>query len=218
MNNVVRVAYQAMAAAMGGAQSLHTNSLDETLALPTEGAVQLALRTQQILAYETGVPNVIDPLGGSYFVEGLTDSMEKDAEALFEEIKEVGGVVKGIELGWFQNRIHQSSMRFQHEVEQKRRIVVGVNDFMDEGSADDLEILRVSDAPEREQRERLAKLRETRDQAEVERCLVTLREAAAQDVNIMPAMLDCARAYCTLFEIRHALEEVFGAYREPVFF
>ena len=218
MNNVVRVAYQAMAASMGGAQSLHTNSLDETLALPTEPAVQLALRTQQVLAYETGVPNVIDPLGGSYFVEALTDRMEKDAEALFDEIKEIGGVVKGIELGWFQNQIHQSSMRFQHEVEQKRRIIVGVNDFMDEGSADELEILRVSDAPEREQRERLAKLRETRDQTEVERCLVALREAAAQDINVMPAMLDCARAYCTLFEIRHALEEVFGAYREPVFF
>ena len=218
MNNVVRVAYQAMAAAMGGAQSLHTNSLDETLALPTEGAVQLALRTQQVLAYETGVPNVIDPLGGSYFVEGLTDRMESEAEALFTEIEEVGGVVKGIELGWFQNRIHQSSMQFQHEVEQKRRIVVGVNEFMDEAGADDLEILRVSDAPEREQRERLATLRETRDQTEVERCLVALREAAAQDINIMPAMLDCARAYCTLFEIRHALEEVFGAYREPVFF
>jgi len=218
LNNVVRVAYQAMAAAMGGAQSLHTNSLDETLALPTESAAQLALRTQQILAYETGVPNVIDPLGGSYYVEALTDRMEKEAEALFDEIEAIGGVVKGIELGWFQRNIHQSSMRVQHEVEQKRRIIVGVNDFMDESHAEDLEILKVSDAPERAQRERLAKLRATRDDAEVERCLVVLREAAAQDINVIPAMLDCARAYCTLFEIRHTLEEVFGAYREPVFF
>ncbi len=218
MNNVVRVAYQAMAAAMGGAQSLHTNSLDETLALPTESAAQLALRTQQILAYETGVPNVIDPLGGSYYVEALTDRMEEEAEALFDEIRSIGGVVKGIELGWFQRQIHQSSMRVQHEVEQKRRIIVGVNDFMDESHADDLEILKVSDAPERAQRERLAELRATRDEAEVERCLTTLREAAAQDMNVIPAMLDCSRAYCTLFEIRHALEEVFGAYREPVFF
>jgi len=218
MNNVVRVAYQAMAAAMGGAQSLHTNSLDETLALPTESAAQLALRTQQILAYETGVPNVIDPLGGSYYVEALTGRMEKEAESLFDEIKTIGGVVNGIELGWFQRQIHQSSMRVQHEVEQKRRIIVGVNDFMDEGRADDLEILKVSDAPERAQRERLAKLRATRDAAEVERCLAALGEVAAQDMNVIPAMLDCARAYCTLFEIRHALEEVFGAYREPVFF
>ena len=218
MNNVVRVAYQAMAAAMGGAQSLHTNSLDETLALPTESAVQVALRTQQILAYETGVPNVIDPLGGSYYVEALTDRMEKEAEALFDEINAMGGVVKGIESGWFQRQIHQSSMRMLHEVEQKRRIIVGVNDFMDETQADEHEILKVSDAPERAQRERLNKLRATREQAEVERCLVALREAAAQDINVIPAMLDCARAYCTLFEIRHALEEVFGAYREPVFF
>jgi methylmalonyl-CoA mutase N-terminal domain/subunit len=218
MNNVVRVAYQAMAAAMGGAQSLHTNSLDETLALPTEPAVQLALRTQQILAHETGVPNVIDPLGGSYFVESLTDKMEEDAEALFREIDAIGGVVKGIESGWVQRQIHQSAMRFQHEVEQKRRIVVGVNAFMDETHADDLEILRVSDAPERLQREQLAKLRTTRDEVAVERHLTALREAAARDENVMPAMLDCARAYCTLFEIRHAMEEVFGAYREPAFF
>lgn len=218
MNNVVRVAYQAMAAVMGGAQSLHTNSLDETLALPTESAAQLALRTQQILAYETGVPNVIDPLGGSYYVEALTDRIEKEAEALFDEIKTIGGVVKGIELGWFQRQIHQSSMRAQHEVEQKRRVIVGVNDFMDESHTDDLEILRVSDGPERTQRERLANLRATRDEAEVERCLAAVRDAAAHDMNVIPAMLDCARAYCTLFEIRHALEEVFGAYREPVFF
>ena len=144
--------------------------------------------------------------------------MEEDAEALFREIDAIGGVVKGIESGWVQRQIHQSAMRFQHEVEQKRRIVVGVNAFMDETHADDLEILRVSDAPERLQRERLAKLRTTRDEVAVERHLTALREAAARDENVMPAMLDCARAYCTLFEIRHAMEEVFGAYREPAFF
>ena len=217
MNNVVRVAYQALAAALGGAQSLHTNSLDETLALPTQGAVKLALRTQQILAYETGVTNVIDPLGGSYFVEALTDRMEREAESLFGEIAAAGGVAKGIESGWFQRQIHQSALRFQHEVEQRQRVIVGVNDFVDDGD-EDVEILRVSEGPEREQRARLAELRERRDQAEVDRCLAALRGAAERDENVIPAMVDCARSYCTLYEIRCALEEVFGAYREPVFF
>ena len=217
MNNVVRVAYQGMAAALGGTQSLHTNSLDETLALPTEDAVKLALRTQQILAYETGIANVIDPLAGSYYVEALTDRMESEAEAVFDEIERLGGVVKGIENGWFQRQIHQSALRYQHEVEQKRRIVVGVNEFEDSDEAE-LEILTVSEAPAEFQRRRLSELKERRDEAEVERCLAALRGAAAADDNVIPAMLDCARAYCTLFEIRHALEEVYGAYREPVFF
>jgi methylmalonyl-CoA mutase N-terminal domain/subunit len=217
MNNVVRVAYQALAAALGGAQSLHTNSLDETLALPTEDAVKLALRTQQILAHETGAANVADPLGGSYYVEALTDRMEREAEALFTEIAGVGGVVKGIEMGWFQRQIHQSALRFQHEVEQKRRIIVGVNEYEDEGDHD-LEVLRVTDGPGAEQRRKLAALRKQRDDGRAQRAMAALREAAERDENVMPAMLDCARAYCTLFEIRHALEEVYGAYREPVFF
>ncbi len=217
MNNVVRVAYQAMAAALGGAQSLHTNSLDETYALPTEESVTLALRTQQILAYETGVANVIDPLGGSYFLEALTDRMEREAESLFAEIAAQGGVVPGIESGWFQRQIHQSAMRFQREVEDRRRLVVGVNAFRD-GSGSDLEILKVSDEPARVQRRRLQALRAQRDNAQVERALTALRTAAERDDNVIPAMLDCARAYCTLFEIRHALEEVYGAYREPVIF
>ena len=217
MNNVVRVAYQGMAAALGGTQSLHTNSLDETLALPTEDAVKLALRTQQILAYETGIANVIDPLAGSYYVEALTDRMESEAEAVFDEIERMSGVVKGIENGWFQRHIHQSALRYQHEVEQKRRIVVGVNEFEDSDEAE-LEILTVSEAPAEFQRRRLSELKERRDEAEVERCLAALHGAAEADDNVIPAMLDCARAYCTLFEIRHALEEVYGAYREPVFF
>jgi methylmalonyl-CoA mutase N-terminal domain/subunit len=217
MNNVVRVAYQALAAALAGAQSLHTNSLDETLALPTEDSVKLALRTQQILAYETGVANVIDPLGGSYYVEGLTDRMEREAEALFAEIRASGGVVKGIETGWFQRQIHLSSLRFQQDVERHARVIVGVNDF---GDADgtEVEILTVSDAPEAWQRRRLAALRQRRDQAAVDRAVLALKSAAEHDRNVIPAMLDCARAYGTLFEIRHALEEVYGAYREPVFF
>jgi methylmalonyl-CoA mutase N-terminal domain/subunit len=217
MNNVVRVAYQAMAAALAGAQSLHTNSLDETLALPTEGAVKLALRTQQILAHETGVANVMDPLGGSYYVESMTNRMEQEAENLFEQINKLGGVVRGIEGGWYQRQIAQSALRFQHEVEQHRRVVVGVNDFMDQ-DGEELEILKVSEAADTTQRERLASLRARRDNGRVEECLVALREAAARDENLIPPMLDCARSYCTLYEIRHALEAVYGAYREPVFF
>jgi len=217
MNNVVRVAYQALAAALAGAQSLHTNSLDETLALPTEDAVKLALRTQQVLAYETGIANVIDPLGGSYYVEALTNRMEAEAEAIFQEIQRFGGVVKGIEQGWFQRQIHQSSMRFQHEVEQKRRIIVGVNEFTDSDESE-LEILKVSDEAERHQTRRLAELRARRDQKRVDRALHELKAAAERDDNVIPPMLECARAYCTLFEIRHVLEEVYGAYREPVFF
>ncbi|MBI3081644.1 MAG: methylmalonyl-CoA mutase, partial [Gemmatimonadetes bacterium] len=217
MNTVVRVAYQALAAVLGGTQSLHTNSLDETLALPTEDSVQLALRTQQILAYETGVANVIDPLGGSYYVEALTQRMERQAEALFEEIARIGGVVRGIETGWFQRQIAQSALRFQQEVEQHRRTIVGVNDFTVE---DDhaVEMLKVSDDADVTQRQRLQRLRARRDQAAVERALAALRAAAERDQNTIPPMLDCARTYCTLYEIRHALEQVYGAYREPVFF
>jgi methylmalonyl-CoA mutase N-terminal domain/subunit len=217
MNNVVRVAYQAMAAALSGAQSLHTNSLDETMALPTEDAVKLALRTQQILAYETGIANVIDPLGGSYFVEAMTDRMEREAEDLFDQIGKLGGVVRGIESGWFQRQIAQSALRFQHEVEQHRRVVVGVNDFIDQ-DGQELEILQVSEAADSTQRARLASLRATRDGDRVEECLTALREAAERDENVIPPMLDCARSYCTLYEIRHALEAVYGAYREPIFF
>ncbi len=217
MNNVVRVAYQALAAVLAGTQSLHTNSLDETYALPTEDSVRLALRTQQILAHETGVPNVIDPLGGSYYVEALTDQMEREAEALFGEIEQVGGVRRGIEAGWFQQQIAQSARRFQHEVEQKRRVLVGVNAFVTEDEPE-LEVLRVTKSADETQRRRLAELRARRDDTRVQTTLAALRAAAEREENVIPPMLDCARAYCTLFEIRHALEEVYGAYREPVFF
>jgi methylmalonyl-CoA mutase N-terminal domain/subunit len=216
-NNVVRVAYQALAAVLGGTQSLHTNALDETLALPTEESVRIALRTQQIIAYETGVPNVADPLGGSYYIEALTDGLEREAEGLFAEIEAQGGVVKAIESGWFQRQIAHSSMRFQAELEQGRRTIVGVNDFVEEAEAP-VEILKVGDAAERTQRQRIAALRARRDQELVAERLTALRQAAAEDRNIIPAMLDCARAYCTLYEIRHVLEEIYGSYREPVFF
>ncbi|HEY9504597.1 MAG TPA: methylmalonyl-CoA mutase family protein [Gemmatimonadales bacterium] len=216
-NNIVRVAYQALAAVLGGTQSLHTNALDETLALPTEESVRVALRTQQILAYETGVPNVADPLGGSYYVEALTDALEREAEGLFAEIEAQGGVVRAIESGWFQRQIARSSMRFQSEVEQQRKTVVGVNRYV-EDEEPPVEILKVGDEAERTQRARLARVRDRRDAALVAERLAALGSAAAQDRNIIPAMLDCARAYCTLYEIRHVLEEIYGNYREPVFF
>jgi methylmalonyl-CoA mutase N-terminal domain/subunit len=216
-NNIVRVAYQGLAAVLGGTQSLHTNALDETLALPTEGSVRIALRTQQILAFETGVPNVADPLGGSYYVEALTDGMEREAAGLFAEIEAQGGVVKAIEGGWFQRQIAQAASRFQTEMEQRRRLVVGVNEFVEEDEPP-VDILKVTDQAEQTQRKQMALLRASRDASLVEARLAELGRAAVEDRNIIPAMLDCARAYCTLFEIREVLERVYGTYREPVFF
>ena len=217
-NNVVRVAYQAMAAVLGGAQSLHTNSMDETLALPTEKAVTIALRTQQILAYETGVPNTIDPLAGSYYVEALTDRMEAEAEEIFERIDQQGGVVPGIESGWFQRRIAASAARQQAEVEAGFRKVVGVNDFTEGAEDVAIDTLRIDPSVERRHRASMARLRSERDGDRVEASLAALRAAAASDANLVPRILDCARAYCTLYEIRAAMEDIFGAYREPVFF
>jgi methylmalonyl-CoA mutase N-terminal domain/subunit len=218
MNNVVRVAYQAMAAALGGTQSLHTNSMDETLALPTEHSVQVALRTQQVLAFESGIANVIDPLGGSYYVEALTDKLEREAESLFQEIEQVGGVVRALETGWLQRRIAESAARQQWEIEQHRRVIVGVNEFITENDELTIPLLKIGEDTERDQRARLATLRATRDNLLVARRLDALRAAARTTENLVPHILDCARAYATLFEIRAAMEDVFGAYREPVFF
>jgi len=217
MNNVVRVAYQALAAVLGGTQSLHTNSLDETLALPTEEAARLALRTQQIIAHETGAAEVIDPLGGSYYLETLTDRLEREAEAMFAEIQSIGGVVQGIESGWFQRQIARSAAQYQREVESGQRIIVGVSDFVSEDDHP-VEIMKVSNDAEENQRRRLARLRAERDNPLAQQRLEALRQAAVQERNVIGPMLDCARAYCTLHEIRHALESVYGAYREPVFF
>ena len=177
MNNVVRVAYQALAAVLGGTQSLHTNSMDETLALPTEQAVQVALRTQQVLAYETGVPAVSDPLGGSYYVEALTDKLEADAEELFRQIDEQGGVVAGLESGWFQRKIAQSASRHQWEIERNQRTIVGVNDFVSEGEELTIPLLKVGREAEEEQRRQMAQMRATRDNALCERRLEALRVA-----------------------------------------
>ena len=217
-NNIVRVAYQAMAAVLGGTQSLHTNSMDETLALPTEKSVRIALRTQQILAYETGVANTIDPLAGSYFVEALTDRLEREAEEIFQEIERLGGVVPGIEMGYFQREIALSAQRQQQDIETADRTIVGVNAFTEGGQDSDIDVLKITDAPEKRQRERLAGLRAWRDTARVEATLNELRAAAREQRNVLEPMLECVRAYGTLYEIRRALEDVYGAYREPIFF
>jgi len=218
MNNVVRVAYQALAAVLGGTQSLHTNSMDETLALPTEQAVQVALRTQQVLAYETGVPNVTDPLGGAYYLEALTNQLEEEAEALFGEIDRVGGVVQGLEQGWFQRKIAESAARQQWEIEQHRRVIVGVNEFVTDEPELTIPLLRIGEDVDRRQREGLGALRKKRDNAACQQALDALKSAARGTENTMPYILECARRYCTLYEIRAAMESVFGAYREPVFF
>ena len=216
-NNIVRIAYQAMAAVLGGTQSLHTNAMDETLALPTEHAVRVALRTQQILAYETGVSNTIDPLAGSFYVESLTDQLETEAEAIFDEIDALGGVVAGIESGYFQGQIALSSRRFQREVDSKRRIIVGLNDFIESDDVP-IEILKIGEEAGRKQSARLAKLRERRDGGAVAEALGRLEKAARDDDNLMPPMLDAVRAYATLGEIRTTLERVYGRFQEPVTF
>ena len=218
LNNVARVAYQAMAAVLGGTQSLHTNALDETLALPTERSVRVALRTQQILAYETGAASVADPLGGSYYVEALTDQLEREAEGLFAEIDAQGGVVDAIEKGWFQRQIAASAARYQVDVDTGRRLVVGVNAFEEEEADEPVDILKIGVEADHTQREGLAALRATRDNPKADAALAELHRAGIEERNVIPAMMDCARAYCTLYEIRFALERVYGAYREPVFF
>jgi methylmalonyl-CoA mutase N-terminal domain/subunit len=164
------------------------------------------------------VPNVTDPLGGSFYVEALTDQLEREAEALFAQVDEIGGVVRGLEDGWFQRRIAESAARQQWEIEQRRKVIVGVNDFVTDEEALTIPLLRIGDEAEEEQRRSMAEMRTRRDGALVEQRLARLRQAAGGSENVVPFILDCARAYCTLYEIRAALEDVFGAYREPVFF
>jgi len=211
--NIARTAIEAMAAVLGGTQSLHTNAMDEVLALPTDKAARIALRTQQLLAYETGAANTIDPLGGSYFVEALTDEMERQAEAYFKRIDEIGGVIPAIEAGFFQKEIADAAFRYQNEVEQKRRIMVGVNEFtVDE--EEPLEILRMDPGLESQQAERVREVRRRRDQAQATNALNRLRKAAAGNDNLMPYILDAVRAYATEGEIMQAMIEVFGTYTE----
>ncbi len=217
-NNIVRTAFQALAGVLGGTQSLHTNSMDETLALPSEKAVKIALRTQQIIAYETGVTNTIDPLGGSYFVEALTDKMEKEAEAYFEKIEALGGVIPAIEAGFFQREIAEAAYRYQLELDAKTKIIVGVNDFSEEDSEPDIPILVISPEVEIKQRKRLGELRQSRNNGEVEKTLAALNRAAADGTNLMPKLIDCTRAYVTLGEMCSSLTEVFGVHEEIAVF
>src|ERR671914_74295 len=217
LNNVVRTATEALSAVLGGTQSLHTTSFDEALALPTEEAVRVALRTQQILAHETGVANTIDPLGGSYFVEALTDRMDEAAYAYFARIDELGGMVEAIKQNYPQREIADASFRLQEEVERGDRIVVGVNRYQQQDDAG-LEILRIPPELERKQIGRVQAVRARRDGEAAERALASLREAAAADRNLMEPLLDAARAHCSEGEIVESLQRVFGTYTEtPVF-
>ena len=216
--NIVRTALEALAAVLGGCQSLHTNSFDEALALPTEHAVKLALRTQQVIAHETGVASTIDPLGGSYYLEDLTNRLEQEAYDYFGRIRDLGGVVEAIKENFFQREIAEASFRFQSEVESGDRVIVGVNRFEDTDERE-LEILKIDAALERKQIERVQALRARRDSAAVSSALARLKQgAAAADTNLMPAIIDASRAYVTMGEMCDALRETWGVWREtPVF-
>ncbi len=210
--NLVRVGYQALAAVLGGCQSLHTNSMDETLALPSEHAVTLALRTQQVLAFETGVTNTIDPLGGSYFVESLTQSMRNQAQDYFDRIEKAGGMIAAIESGYLRNEIASSAFAYQREVDARRKIIVGVNAF-EEGEAKPLELLKIEESVETEQCERLKRVKKSRSSEETRRVLDRVRKVASAGENLMPALLEAARARATVGEIMNALADVLGRYR-----
>jgi methylmalonyl-CoA mutase N-terminal domain/subunit len=217
-NNIVRTAFQALSAVLGGTQSLHTNSMDETLALPSEKAVRIALRTQQLIAHETGVVNTIDPLAGSYFIEAKTRELEEKAEEYFRRVDELGGVVKAIEAGFFQREIGRSAYEYQKAVERERKIVVGVNRFQLEDEKIDIPLLKIDPQTEIEQRNAVRKVRADRDNDKAARELARLKTAAASEDNLMPVILDCARCYCTEGEIIETLKEVFGEYQEPPIF
>ncbi|MCK6582898.1 MAG: methylmalonyl-CoA mutase family protein [Anaerolineales bacterium] len=213
-NNIVRVAIQALAAVLGGTQSLHTNSMDEALALPSEHAVKVALRTQQVIAEESGVTNTVDPLGGSFFVEAQTDRMEKDAYAYFRRIEDLGGVIPALEKGFMQSEISDAAYRYQREIDENRRRIVGVNAYLDEKPAA-IPILKMDPNGHSRQLSRLNEVRKTRDSGRVGQTLDALRIACEGTENTMPYILDCARAYCTLGEIIGVMTKVFGKYEEP---
>ncbi len=216
-NNVVRTAIQALAGVLGGTNSLHTNSLDETLALPTDFAVKLALRTQQVIAHESGVANTIDPLGGSYFVEDLTTKMERGCFDYFRRIDELGGMVEAIEAGFPQREIMDAAYAYQRAVDAKEKIVVGVNDFVD-AEEHPLEILYIDDAVEDVQKKAVAELRRTRDGKAVSTALAVLRQACRDGKNVMPPLVDAVKTYATVGEISDVMREVFATYEEPAVF
>ncbi len=211
--NIVRTAFEALAGVLGGTQSLHTNSMDEVLSLPTEKAAKIALRTQQVIAYETGVVDTVDPLAGSYFVEDLTNRMEVAAEEYFRRIEEMGGVLAGIENGFFQREIADAAYRFQQEVDSKERLIIGVNAFLEE-EHESIPVLRIDPTVERVQRDSLEAVRANRDEAAVAASLAAVSDAAKTDRNLMEPILDAVRAYATEGEIIDAMRAVFGSYRE----
>jgi methylmalonyl-CoA mutase N-terminal domain/subunit len=213
LNNVVRVTLQALASILGGAQSLHTNSLDETLALPTEEAVKIALRTQQIIAYESGVVDTVDPLGGSYYIEWLTNRLEAEAVSYFTKLDEMGGMVRAIELGYPQNEIHRSALAYQKEVESGERIIVGVNAFTEPEEAP-IKTLRIKQAVERQQMQHLREKKKQRSALQVRRALQRLERVAEENGYLMPPILDAVRSEATVGEICDVLRKVYGEYRE----
>lgn len=213
-NNVVRVAIQALAAVLGGSQSLHTNSLDETYALPSEEAVTIALRTQQIIAHESGVINCIDPLGGSYFIEKLTDEMERDAKEYIRKIDDMGGMVKAIELGFPQKEIADSAYMYQKAVEKKEKIIVGVNAY--EMEHEPIPFLKIDETVAEQHTARLRDVKKTRNNAQVGEKILDLKKAASDKQNLMPYLLSCVKSYATLGEIMDSLREVYGEYQEPI--
>ncbi len=217
-NNIIRVAYQALAGVLGGTQSLHTNSMDETLALPSEKAVKIALRTQQILAHETGVAYTVDPLGGSYYVEMMTNRMEKAAEDYFKKIDELGGVIAAIEASFFQREIARAAYIYQQEIDKKERIIVGVNDFKEPDENIEIPILYIDEEVEKQQIDKVHDLRKRRKAHIVEEKLSQLKMAAKGRENLMPKLIECAKVYCTLGEMVDTLKEVFGEYQEPKYF
>jgi methylmalonyl-CoA mutase N-terminal domain/subunit len=213
-NNIMRVAFQALSAVLGGTQSLHTNSMDEALCLPTEESVQIALRTQQVIGYELGVTDTVDPLAGSYYVESLTREIYERAEAYIKKIDEMGGSPEAIEKGYIQKEIQDSAFKFQREIEEEKRIVVGLNRFqIEEPKVTDL--LRVNPAVRVKQIEKLEKLKSERDGDKVKESLATLKKGAQGDDNLMPLILEAVKAYATLGEICEVLKEVFGEYGQP---
>jgi methylmalonyl-CoA mutase N-terminal domain/subunit len=214
-NNIVRTAFEALAAVLGGTQSLHTNSMDETLALPTEKAVKIALRTQQIIAEETEVAHVIDPLAGSYFVEAQTNRLEQDAEKYFAEIERRGGVVAATEAGWIQREIHRSAVLYQRAIEQKTKNIVGVNCYEEGEGGPKIDVLKIDPQVEHDQHQRLAALRKKRDAKKAKQALDNVRDAAKGNDNLLERFVAAAHAECTLGEIAGVLREVFGEYKEP---
>ncbi|MFT4890196.1 MAG: methylmalonyl-CoA mutase N-terminal domain/subunit [Halobacteriales archaeon] len=213
MNNVVRVAYQALAAVLGGTQSLHTNSYDEALSLPTEQSVRVALRTQQILAHESGAADTIDPLAGSYYVESLTEDIEAEADEIIEKIDERGGAKEAVEEQWIQRQIQDVAYDRQQEIEEGERVIVGVNEFQIEEEEVDVDVQEVSEEDERRQIENLEEVKEWRDDEEVEATLEAVRDAARSDANLMPPIIDAVKAYATIGEISNVLRDEFGEYQ-----